>query len=211
MPLSCPSCDAFALTGDANNNNSPNLHCPSCNSKTDANLLPLFLITGASGAGKSTLIRHIRPLLPDCFVVGGDLLIDVTNRDRQAFLGRWLRIAYATAQCGRPLVLAGVIEKDEMETHVDRSLVGQIHVIVLSVEEQERVKRLQRRPRWAKHSDEKRSAMIAAHVGLTERLARDADLVVKSGETDVEDAAKEVADWVKKHAVRALPSEAPAG
>lgn len=125
MLLSCPSCDAFALSGDVNSNN---LRCTSCNGETEANLLPLFLITGASGTGKSTFVCHLRPLLPGCFVVGRDLLIDVANRDRQAFLGRWLRVAYASAQCGRPLVLACVIEKGEIEAHVDSSLVGPVHV-----------------------------------------------------------------------------------
>lgn len=208
MPLSCPSCDAFALAGDPNSNN---LRCTSCNSEINANLLPLFLITGASGTGKSTLVRHLRPLIPDCFVVGGDLLVDIQHRDRQAFVGRWLRVAYASAQCGRPLVLACVLEKEEIETHVDRSLVGPVYVIALAVDEQERVARLEARPRWAKHSEEKRAERIAEHADLTEKLVQDADLVIDSVEKSVDDVAKEVAAWIQQRIVATSPSTAPAG
>jgi len=169
--LSCPECDAFALSGGTNT-----LICTACNAHIEANFLPLFLISGASGTGKSTLVCLLRPLLPDCVVVGGDLLVDVTNRDRQSFLGRWLRVAYATAQSGHPIVIAGVIEKTELDAHVDRSLVGQIHVIGLHTNEEVRVARLQARPRWAKHSAEKRAARIAEHVDFAKRVAEDAEL-----------------------------------
>lgn len=208
MPLSCPSCDAFNLSGDVS---SDNLRCASCNSEIDANLLPLFVITGASGTGKSTLVCHLRPLIPECFVVGGDLLVDVTNRDRRAFLGRWLRVAYASAQCGRPLVLACVIEKGEIEMHVDRSLVGPLYMIVLAVDEQERVARLEARPRWATHSEEKRAGRIAEHADLTGRLVQDADLVVNSAGKSANDVAKEAATWIQQRLVASSPSKAPAG
>jgi cytidylate kinase len=207
MPLSCPLCDAFALSGGGNNT----LTCSSCQSQVPANMLPLFLISGASGAGKSTLLRHLRPLLPDCLVVGGDLLVDIANRDRNAFLKRWLLVAYANAQSGRPLVLAGVIEKAELEGCPDRSLVGDIHSIVLSVGEGTRKARLEERPRWKKHSAEKLAMRIAEHAGLEERLLKDADLVVDTEKQGVEAVAEVVAAWIKERAVLAEPSMAPAG
>src|SRR3954447_12719802 len=72
MPVSCPSCDDYALTDTINNT----LTCSSCQHQIPANLPPLFLISSASGTGKSTLVRRLRPLLPECLVVGGDLLVD---------------------------------------------------------------------------------------------------------------------------------------
>jgi len=206
MPLSCPECDAFALSGCTNT-----LICTACNAQIEANFLPLFLISGASGTGKSTLVCHLRPLLPDCVVVGGDLLVDVTNRDHQSFLGRWLRIAYAAAQSGHPIVIAGVIEKTELDAHVDRSLVGRIHVIGLHTSEEVRVARLQARPRWAKHSAEKRAAKIAEHVNFAKRVAEDAELLVDTTENTVENIAQEVAAWIQQRVFSAMPSKAPAG
>ncbi|KAK0616801.1 hypothetical protein B0T14DRAFT_568378 [Immersiella caudata] len=207
MPLSCSLCDTFALSGASNNT----LACSACQGQVPANLLPLFLISGASGAGKSTLVRHLRPLLPDCLVVGGDLLVDIKNRDRNAFLKRWLLVAYANAQSGRPLVLAGVIEKAELEACPDRSLVGHIHSIVLSVGEDTRKERLKERPRWQKHSAEKLAVRIAEHVGLEMKLLKDADLVVNTEEQGVEQVGEVVASWIKKRVVLATPSMAPAG
>ncbi|KAK4449596.1 P-loop containing nucleoside triphosphate hydrolase protein [Podospora aff. communis PSN243] len=208
MPLSCPQCDAFALSGTGSNTT---LTCSSCKSQVPANFLPLFLISGPSGAGKSTLIRHLRPLLPDCLVVGGDLLVDVTNRDRNAFLKRWLLIAYANAQSGRPLVLAGVIEKSELEACPDRALVGEIYSIALAVGEETRRERLEERPRWKKHDKEKLERRIAEHVGMGERLVRGADLVVDTEAQGVEEVAGVVAGWVRERVVVAEPSMAPAG
>lgn len=207
MPLSCPECDAFALSGGGTDT----LLCTACNAQVEANFLPLFLISGASGTGKSTLIRHLRPLLPDCVVVGGDLLIDVANRDRQSFLGRWLRVAYATAQSGYSMVVAGVIEKAELDAHVDSSLVGQIYVIGLHTNEDVRVARLEARPRWAKHSAEKRAARIAEHIDFTRRITQDVEILVDTTENTVEYIAQEVAAWIKQRMVSARPSKAPAG
>jgi energy-coupling factor transporter ATP-binding protein EcfA2 len=203
MSISCPACDAFALSGDGEN-----LLCGACAVRVEANLLPLFLISGASGTGKSTLVQHLRPLLPECLVVGSDLMAD---RDRHAYLTRWLRVAYATAQCGRPLVLAGVIERSELEAFVDRALVGEIHMIALDCPSSTRSERLHGRPRWAKHSHEKRVARIEEHTGLIDRLRVDASLVIDTSMTSRLRAAEEASKWINERLVLAAPSMAPAG
>jgi hypothetical protein len=209
MPVSCPTCDAFALTSNGPSNP---LKCTTCGVEIPANPLPLFLISGASGTGKSTLVMRLRVHLPDCFVVGADLLIDVTNRDHNAFLQRWIRIAYATAQCGRPLVLAGVIERKEIEDHAEHKLLtGPVHMVGLHCEERVREERLWGRPRWAKHPAEKLKKRIREHAELSEKVRETADVVFDSGKMNAEEIAKKVAEWVKERFVVADPSMAPAG
>jgi hypothetical protein len=99
MPITCPACGRFSMTG-----RQCSLACSECGLVRAANLLPLFLVTGAAGCGKSAAVTALRALLPECFVVGADLLLEP---DRPAFLNRWCRIAYAQAQCGRHTVLVG--------------------------------------------------------------------------------------------------------
>src|SRR4051812_30877195 len=90
MPLTCPFCDSFSLTGPSlstphsSSQTQPkphNLTCTACQAQIPFNHLPLFLITGPSGSGKSTLLRNLRQHLPTCLVVGADLLTDISNRD----------------------------------------------------------------------------------------------------------------------------------
>jgi dephospho-CoA kinase len=212
MPLTCPTCDAFAFTGHGPSNPSLDLRCTACGAQTPANTLPLFLISGASGTGKSTLVPHLRTRLPDCLVVGADLLVDLTHRDRAAFLQRWIRIAYATAQCGRPLVLAGVIESEEIERHGERGLLtGPVYLVGLDCGEDVRRERLRRRPRWANLAPEKLEARIGEHEEMAGRVRATADVVFDSGREGVEELAVKVAAWVRERFALTQPSMAPAG
>src|SRR5207248_11520779 len=72
MPLICPHCGAYALNNTERNPSSTT--CSQCGKTKPANILPLFVVTGASGAGKTSVIPALRQLLPECIIFDKDLL-----------------------------------------------------------------------------------------------------------------------------------------
>src|SRR4051794_19524157 len=111
MPLVCPKCGAYALDNPEHSPNST--QCAECGQATPANILPLFIVTGASGSGKSAAAGELRGRLPECVVFDSDLLWGRTAEGQ--YHNDWIRIAYSIAQGGRHTIICGTLMPDDMD------------------------------------------------------------------------------------------------
>ncbi len=148
MPLVCSNCGAHALTNAEGRSNST--CCTECGQTTPANILPLFVVTGASGSGKTSVIPELRCRLPECVVFDKDLLWGRVTSEH--FTNNWLRIAYSIAQGGRHTVICGTIMPWDIDASSDRGLVGTVHFLNLHCCDEIREQRLRARPEWRQNA-----------------------------------------------------------
>lgn len=148
MALVCTNCGEYAVNNIERQKDA--LKCSSCKTSIPANILPLFVITGASGSGKTTATLALRGRLENCVIFDKDLLYGRwgENGDEELFRNNWLRVSYSIAQEGRYSVILGTFGPDAFEACEDRGLVGDIHFLNLHCDEKTRVKRLEARPSW---------------------------------------------------------------
>jgi hypothetical protein len=149
----CQACDTAQLmepSADA-------AVCAACG-RTDpvARRADLFVVTGASGAGKTTVFE---PLLAElagrCMVFDVDWLIDPLTRqaggvDWVAFRDAWLHVAHGVAQNGLPTMLLGPFIPEHLADLPGRRWVADIHFVTLDCDDDERRRRIEARPAWAR-------------------------------------------------------------
>ncbi len=208
MPLVCPNCGANALTLAEGCPNST--CCTECGQTTPANILPLFVVTGASGSGKTTVIPELRCRLPECVVFDKDLLWGRAAGEH--FTNNWLRIAYSIAQGGRHTIICGTIMPWDIDACPDLGLVGTVHFLNLHCRDEIREQRLRERPPWRQSSPE----FINEHKQFARWLVNNASLkydppmpTVDTSTTPVAEVASAIAQWVLT-ILEANPTREPA-
>lgn len=196
MALVCPNCGMLSL-GNAERS-LDHLRCTECGQANPANILPLFVVTGASGSGKSTVLPFLRPLLPEMIVLDKDLLWGYTAGDK--FHEAWLRLVYSLAQSGRHAVILGTIMPGDLAKSEHRGLVGQIHFLNLHCADAEREARLKARPEWRGSGGD---AFITEHINFAHWLLDNASTAFNPPMPTVDttgisaaQAAALIADWI---------------
>ena len=117
---------------------------------------PLFVVTGASGSGKTTIFPDLLSRMAGwCAVFDVDWLIDPLGHaakdgqvDWPSFRDTWLYIAHGVAQNGLPTLLLAPFIPQHLDGLPGREWVGEIHYLVLDCPDDERVRRIEARPRW---------------------------------------------------------------
>jgi hypothetical protein len=121
--------------------------CPDCGQVAGYRFMPLFIVTGPSGVGKTTIVPHLQALLPGWDVFETDILGD-SGGDWMMIKHNWLRIAAFLARAGRPSVLCGTMQPDQLAGCVDYDLFSAVHWLALSCDPAVLAERLAARPDW---------------------------------------------------------------
>ncbi|HYF65584.1 MAG TPA: ATP-binding cassette domain-containing protein [Herpetosiphonaceae bacterium] len=104
-------------------------------------------VTGPSGAGKTTIVPHLQALLPDWDVFETDILSD-SGGDWAVIKHNWLRVAAFLARAGRPCVLCGTMQPDQLSGCPEYDLFGAVHWLALACDPAALAGRLAARPAW---------------------------------------------------------------
>jgi hypothetical protein len=134
--------------------------CSRCGYREPAPRAPLFLVTGASAAGKTVIGPRLAARLAGrCLTVDADLLMDAAGEMAggapivwSGFWAGWLAVAHGAAASGLPTVVLGPLRPDGFDEQPARRWVGPIHVLLLDCPDDERRRRIERRPSW-RHDD----------------------------------------------------------
>jgi hypothetical protein len=187
MPLVCPRCGSYALGNAAQTADST--RCADCAQPTAANILPLFVVTGASGSGKTCVTAELRCRLPECVVLDKDLLWGRAAADQ--FTNNWLRIAYGVAQGGRHTLICGTMMPADFAVSEDRGLVGPIHFLNLTCSDEVRERRLRARLAWRESAGD---AFIARQRRCAHWLLEHATMAYDPPMPTIDTTALEVAE-----------------
>jgi broad-specificity NMP kinase len=143
----------------------PVLACQFCGHEEPFLRLPLFVLTGPSGAGKSTVGRLLaRRLSARLVVLDQDLLwIDALrdpDDDYGTFRRTWLRLIATLNQNARPTLLCGTVVPPQFENRPERVLLGDIHYLALTCDDDPLRERLRTRPAWRDWDEPRIAEMI---------------------------------------------------
>lgn len=177
------------------------IRCPDCGHTEPRRFLPLFIVTGPSGVGKTTVIEELWRLLPDFEIFETDIIWD-SGGDWQSVKCSWLRIADSLAQRGRPTILCGTMNPDEIDQCESRAAFPRIHYLALECEDAVLIERLRARPAWRGSTD----AFIAQSLEYARWYRENAktrfDPPLEFADTThatVEETAHRIRDWAVKH------------
>ncbi|MBO0797102.1 MAG: AAA family ATPase, partial [Ktedonobacteraceae bacterium] len=147
----CPRCGEYSIEKIIDPTG-PYAICPDCGYAHRFLRLPLFIISGASGAGKSTLCLELVSLLRECVVLESDILwgaVPATpDKNYHDYHNTWLHLCKNIAQSGRPVVLCGTIQPDQLERSPQRRYFSAIHYQALVSDDEILAQRLRQRPDW---------------------------------------------------------------
>ncbi len=145
----CPRCGAYADDKPVDPVG-PFVVCPACQHRQPFSWLPLLIVSGASGTGKSAICLHLPAALPECVAMETDILwgkVAATPDDNyRGYRNAWLRIAKNIGQGGRPVVLCGTAEPDQIEPCPERRYFTAVHYLAVVCDDDVLVERLRQRP-----------------------------------------------------------------
>ena len=184
--------------------------CPACGGVDPTVVIrPLFVVTGASGSGKTTIFPELLSRLAGwCAVFDVDWLIDPLGHaakdgqvDWPSFRDTWLHVAHGVAQNGLPTLLLGPFIPEHLDGLPGREWVGEIHYLVLDCPDDERVRRIEARPRW-------RARDVDAQTEFGRWLRKNLAPVIDTSALSPSEVAEAVAAWVRA-GVGAVSGERP--
>lgn len=157
--------------------------------------LPLFVITGASGTGKTTVASHVRELLPEFDVFDMDI---INNVDWQIAKENWLRVAYSISLSGRSTVLCGTMVPENIASSQYIEQFDRIHYVNLHCDDATREMRLQARG-WDQNAIEDHRNFANWLLQNTDKAFDPAMPTVDTTDLSSEEAAKQIAEWIRKN------------
>jgi len=167
----CPGCGLYLVEREIVCPG-PRAICPSCGAAQPFLQLPLFVVTGASAAGKSTLALDLVPALrEEAVVLDADILwapeFNNPQDEYRRFREVWLRLAKNIGQSGLPVVLLGTFLPDQLEKLRERRYFSALHVLGLTADDDDLIRRLRNRPAWRESGGD---AFVEAMVRFNRRL-----------------------------------------
>jgi RNase adaptor protein for sRNA GlmZ degradation len=180
------------------------LVCSNCGAKTKFKRYPLYLILGASGTGKTTLCRKITGKFKDYITIDVDVFLrkefDKTDNNFIEFKNYCLNIANNLSQNGSPVLffLQGI--PNDFENSSERKFFTKIHYLFLVCDEEELLKRLQKKFGDSKKLTENRDQVeeIIKYNRKLKEIAEYSDIMlIDSSKNSMDNIVIQVYNWLK--------------
>jgi ABC-type phosphonate transport system ATPase subunit len=157
---------------------------------------PVLVVVGASGSGKTTIFPLLAEQLSgQCIVFDADWIIDplggdVTTLDWDLLRDIWLHVAHGVAQNGLRTLLLGALLPNQLDSLPGRRWIGDLHVLLLDCDDDERRRRIDARPSGRTHD-------VEPQVAFARWLRESFTTVVDTTHDSADESAAQVADWAR--------------